>query len=264
MKEPNKDEAEKADESEIVVESPSTEESEVEEEVVDQEIEETSEESTDEELPTDTEREEVDETLTEEESTEGTPKVEGRKTAESRIRRLVTEKKEAEAKAESLADQVRKMTTVRPPEYVPSPETANDTELTVEEVLRRADTLTQIRLAQQDNLHRVNNEALEAIKAYPELDPESESFDPDLSESISQATLASISANPTAPVRKFVDSMMKPYKKAVEKQATGQAEALTKQASQTAMRPTQVQEQEKPFSELSIEEMEKKLGVVNR
>lgn len=260
MKEPNKDEAKKADESQIEVESPSTEES---EEVVNEGAVETPEETTPDELPAQTDGEEVEETLTEEESTEGTPKVEGRKTAESRIKRLVVEKKEAEAKAESLADQVRKMTAVRPPQYEPT-NTANETELTVEEVLRRADTLTQIRLAQQDNLHRVNNEALEAIKAYPELDPDSESFDPELSESISQATMASIQANPTAPVRKFVDSMMRPYKKAVEKQATGQAEALNKQASQTAMRPTQVQEQEKPFSELSIDEMEKKLGVVNR
>jgi len=259
-KEPNKDEAEKADESQIEVESPTTEES---EEVVNEDVVETPEETTTDELPADTDGEEVEETLTEEETTEGTPKVEGRKTAESRIKRLVTEKKEAEAKAESLADQVRKMTAPKLPQYEPT-NTANETELTVEEVLRRADTLTQIRLAQQDNLHRVNNEALEAIKAYPELDPDSESFDPELSESISQATMASIQANPTAPVRKFVDSLMRPYKRAVEKQATGQAEALTKQASQTAMRPTQVQEQEKPFSELSIEEMEKKLGVVHR
>lgn len=259
-KKPNTDEALKADESQIDAESPVAEES---EEVVEQQVEEPIEETTTEELPVESEGEEVEETLTEEESTEGTPKEEGRKTAQSRIRDLVAEKKEAEAKAESLADQVKRMTAPQPQSWTP-PVDENRTELTVEEVLQRADALTQLRLAQQDNLHRVNNEALEAIKAYPELDPESESFDPELSESISQATMASIRSNPTAPVRKFVDSLMRPYKRAVEKQASGQAETLTKQASQTAMRPTQVQEQEKPFSELSIEEMEQKLGEVHR
>lgn len=130
--------------------------------------------------------------------------------------------------------------------------------------MRRNDALIQIRLAQQENIHRVQNEASEAIKSHPELDPDSDVFDSDLSEAISKATLSHIQANPTAPVKEFVNSLMKPYKRAVEKEAKGQADALTKQASQQAMRPTQVHEQEKPFSELSLEEMRAKLGVVYR
>ena len=249
--EPNIDEALKADESQIDVESPATEESKV---------------ST-EELQPETKSEEVVAESTEEATPEVSPEVEGRKTAGSRIRELVDEKKTAEAKAEvaeakaeSLAEQVKRMTAQQPVPYQPTPDSGD--ELTLEEVLRRSDALTQIRLAQQENIHRVQNEAIEAIKAYPELDPDSEVFDKDLSESVSQATLASIQSNPTAPVRKFVDSLMKPYKKAVDKQAQGQADTITKQVSQQAMRPTQVQEQEKPFSELSIEEMKKKLGEV--
>jgi hypothetical protein len=233
--EPNKDEALKADESQIEVESPTTEE-----------------------LPPETESEEVVTESTEEVTPEVSPEVEGRKTASSRIRELVAEKKEAEAKAESLAEQVRNFTAPQPQYYPPSDPAA--TEVTVDEVLRRSDALTQIRLAQQENLHRVNNEAIDAIKAYPELDPDSESFDKDLSESISQATLAKIQVEPTASVRKFVDSMMKPYRRSLDKQASGQAETITRQVSQQAMRPTQVSEQEKPFAELSIEEMEDKLG----
>jgi hypothetical protein len=238
--EPNKDEALKADESQIEVETPATEE-----------------------LPIDIEGDkEVVTELTEEVAPEVTPKVEGRKTANSRIRELVAEKKEAEEKAESLAEQVRSFTAPQPLPYQPTPD--SDEQVTVEDVLRRSDALTQIRLAQQENLHRVNNEANEAIKAYPELDPDSESFDKDLSESISQATLAKIQVEPTASVKKFVDSLMKPYKRSLDKQASGQAETITKQVSQQAMRPTQVQGQEKPFSELSIDEMEKKLGKVYR
>jgi hypothetical protein len=238
--EPNTDEALKADESQIEVESPVTEE-----------------------ITPEVEGEKVETESTEEVAPEVSPKTEGRKTASSRIRDLVDEKKEAEAKAESLAEQVRNLTAPQPQSYQPTPDTG-DGEVTVEEVLRRSDALTQIRLAQQENLHRVNNEANEAIKAYPQLDPDSESFDKDLSEAVSQATLASIQANPTSSVKKIVDSLMKPYMRSVEKQAQGQVDTITKQVSQQAMRPTQVQEQEKPFSELSIEEMEKKLGRVWR
>jgi hypothetical protein len=240
MNDEQTDEALKADESQIEVESPATKT-----------------------LPTESVEEKVEEVSTEVETTEGTPKDEGRKTAESRIRELVAEKKEAERKAESLADQVRKFTAPQPPTYTP-PAAETETELTVDEVLKRADALTQIRLAQQDNIHRVQQEAVEAAKAHPELDTESASFDSELSEAVSKATLAYIQSNPTGSVKDFVNGLMKPYKRAVEKEASGQAEIRTKQISQQAVRPTQVQEQEKPFSELSLEEMEKRLGKVWR
>lgn len=237
--ETNKDEALKADESQIEVESPATEN-----------------------LPTQEEGEKVETESTEEVNTEVSPKPEGRKTADSRIRELVAEKKNAESKAESLAEQVKRLTSFRPQtDYIPEANTSNESEITVEEVLRKADALTQLRLAQQDNIHRVQQEASEAMKAYPELDPDSDNYDAELSDSITQATLAKIQADPTYSVKKFVDAMIKPYKTAVERQATGQRETITKQVSEQAMRPTQVQGQEKPFSELSIEEMEKRLGV---
>lgn len=245
-----KDEALKADESQIEVESPTTEELPVESEV--------------ESVATESTEDVVAEAPTEERTE--------RKTANSRIRELVAEKNEAEkaaeearAQAASLADQVRRYTAPQAPTYTPpSYEQSEGGEVTVDEVLRKADALTQIRLAQQENLHRVNNEANEAIREYPELDPKSDSFDPELSESISRATLAQITANPTSSVKEFVSSLMKPYRRSLDKQAAGQKETITKQVSEQAMRPTQVQEQEKPFSELSIEEMEKKLPKVYR
>lgn len=256
MNEETKDEeALKADESQIEEESPTSEES--NEEVV---------QTPAEELPTESEGEEAEAEPTGEVEAEGTPRDENRKTAKSRIRELVTEKKEAEAKAESLADQVKKLTAFKTTqEYSPQPQQQPEqSEITYEELMRRQDALVQIRLAQQENVHRVQQEALEAIKAYPELDPDSDNFDSELSEAISQATLAKIQADPTSPVRKFVDGLMRPYKRSLEKQEAGQKETIAKQVSQQAMRPTQVQEQEKPFSELSIEEMEKKLGVMYR
>jgi len=244
-----KDEALKADESQIEVESPTTEVLPVE-----SEVETVEPQSTDEvvaEAPT-------------EEKTE-------RKTANSRIRELVAEKKEAVSEAEkeklradSLEEMISGIKTPQVPQYQPTQDPANSEEVTVDEVLRKADAITQIRLAQRDNAYRLVDEIQQSVKNYPELDKDSDSFDPDLSDSISKATKKLIDANPTISVKEFVDNMMKPYKRSLDKQAAGQKETITKQVSEQAMRPTQVQEQEKPFSELSIAEMEKKLGVVHR
>lgn len=244
------DEAQKADESQIDVESPATEE-----------------------LPVEPIGEEVEAPLTEGVETEGTPKEENRKTAESRIKDLVAEKKQKERQAEaekeradSLADQVAKLTSsqkaqIMPPVQEPA---SPEGELTYEELMRRQDALVQMRLAQQENYNRIDKESVESLKNHPELDPDSEAFDPDLSKSISEATLAFVQANPTGSVKGFVNGLMKPYRAAVEKQVSGQKETIAKQVSEQAMRPTQVPDQEKPFEELSIEEMEQQLGTAYR
>lgn len=249
------DEALKADDSQIEVESPATEEEPTD--VQGEEVE-VSEES--DELP------EGQPESTDEESSDDAPESEGRKTANSRIRQLVSEKKEAEQRAESMADRMEQMTRqFKPQAPQRMPDLApGQTEMTYEEIMQRADTLAQMRIAQSENLARINNESKEAIKAHPQLDPSSDSFDPDLSESISQATLAYAQSNPTGSVTKFVDGLMKPFERAVEKQSVSQKETIAKQVSKQTTRPTQVQQQEKSFADLSLEEMEAKLGVAHR
>lgn len=246
MNEEKIDEALKADESQTVVESPATEELPVE-----SEVETVEPQSTD---------EVVAEALTEEKTE--------RKTANSRIRELVTEKKAAQSEAEkeklradSLEEMISGIKAPQVPQYQPIQESANSEEVTVDDVLRKADAITQIRLAQRDNAYRLVDEIQQSVKDNPELDKDSDSFDPELSDAISKATKKLIDANPTVSVKEFVENMMKPYRRSLEKQVAGQQETITKQVSEQAMRPTQVQEQEKPFSELSIAEMEKKLGI---
>ena len=263
MRENDIDEAQKADVSQNEEESPASEGMEIMEGPINEELREQA-------RPDESEGEEVETESTEEVEAEGTPEEEpetkeGRKTAESRIKQLVEEKKTAEKRADSLADQMKKLTSQRPePTYIPPATQPEDTELTYEELMRRQDALIQIRLAQQENIHRVQQESTEAINAYPELNPDSDKFNPTLSERVSNAVLKVVKADPTTSVKEFVADMMTPFREAVEKQASDQRETITKQVSQRAMRPTQVQEQEKPFSELSIEEMEKKLGIVYR
>lgn len=102
-----KDEALKADESQIEVESPTTESEKLE--IIEGPIDESL-------RPAEVEDEAEATESTEEEAPEASTENESRKTANSRIRELVAEKKEAEkqaseerAKAESLAEQMKKV-----------------------------------------------------------------------------------------------------------------------------------------------------------
>lgn len=191
-----------------------------------------------------------------------------KKGAQARIRELVKERNEARTEAKSLADKMSELTGsvegAQAPQYTPQVEPG--AEITPEQyqadVARQADAIVQLRLKQQQMLDRVNRESTEAIKSYPQLDPKSDVFDEELSESVSKATLAHVRVNPGESVTKFVDSLMKPYLKSVAREIGKVQGDIAKQASQTALRPTQAPTEEKKFEELSLAEMERRLGVV--
>ena len=206
---------------------------------------------------------------TEETKTVDTTEVEegdSKKSANARIRELNAKAKAAEEKAQSLAEKVAELTgSVEPQPYVP--QVTQGMEVSEEQyqndVARSADSIVQLRMKQKEVLDRVNDESKDAIKTYPQLDPSSEQFDKELSESISTATLAMISRTPTASVSKFVSSLMKPYLRSVAK-GVGEAQGeMTKQVTQAALRPTAVKVKEKTTDEMSIKELEQKLGVVS-
>ena len=130
-------------------------------------------------------------------------------------------------------------------------------------ILAKADQLAQIRLAQEKALERINQESQEVVKKYPQLDPDNkDAFDKELSESIAEATFAYVRNNPTGSVKKFVEKLMKPYQRSVTKKVGEQQEALAKQAAESAVKPTPSPKGEKAFSELSLKEMEERLGKV--
>jgi len=200
-----------------------------------------------------------------------------KKSAQHRIGELTAKAKQAEAgkveaetKAQSLADKLAELTgsvepqAVQPP-FIPQaePGTEISPEQYRQDVMRTADALVQLRVKQSEAVNKINNEATEVIRLYPKLDPDSNDFDQELSETVSEATEAYVKANPyQASVKKFVAKLMKPYERAVAKEVGEQSEKLAKQVSQSALRPTQVATSEKKFEELSIKEMEEKLGVV--
>lgn len=205
----------------------------------------------------------------------------------SRVRELNQRAKQAEEKAQSLEQKLAELTgsVDSTPGYAPQrynqtqynpqePIVSDGEELSVADLNRRIaerdqrliqqiDARSELRARQAEAITRINNEASAVIQEYPELNPDSENFNKDLSDSITEATEAYVRANPySASVNKFVAKLMKPYKGAVETEVGKASEQIAKQVSQSALRPTSVSKQEKTAADMSPAELERKLGVV--
>ena len=215
----------------------------------------------------------------EEKETGEKSKKESNKGYEKRVRQLVDKAKRAEERAKSLEEKLSELTApvepkftetkqteepiVKPGEEIDASELDRRIKAREERLLQQADARAELRAKQSQTAIRLQNEANEVAKTYPELDPDSNSFNPDLSESITEAVEAHVRANPySASVKNFVAKLMKPYKGAVEKEVGEVTEKIAKQVSETALRPTSVKGGDKKFEELTEEEMEKKLGMV--
>jgi len=191
------------------------------------------------------------------------------KPVEKRIHQLVDERDREKARAESLAQQVENLTSQfnEPQGHNPvQTQVEPGAEITPEQyrqdVAAQAQAITQMELQKERIINNVNKEATESMKAHPELDPSSQDFDKELSDTITDSVKAQIQVNPQASVRKLVDRLMKPYTRAVERKVAESTETITKQASESALRPSQIKVAETPFNNLSEKEMEAKLGSV--
>jgi len=225
---------------------------------------------------------------TEEEPTE--TEGETRKGYSKRVRELNAEKLAAEEKAQvaeekvqSMAERLAEVTGSKEPQagLQPTFEPQEDKPLVAPgeeidplefdrrlkdreaKILRKADARAELRQKQSEALIRINSEADTVIREYPELDPDSDSFNYDLSSSITDATEAHVLANPyTASPKKFVAKMMKPYKRAVTKEVGKATGKIAKQASESALKPTAIRKGEKTAEDMTQKELEKKLGII--
>lgn len=199
-----------------------------------------------------------------------TETAESNKGANQRIRELNQQKKAAEARAQSLAEKLAELTE---PIGLPNqqiqytPQIEPGTEITPEQyqgdVAKNATALVDLKIAQNNATNRIRNESLDVVRKYPQLDPESDSFDRELSDAVTEATEAHVRNAPyTASVNKFVDRLMKPYLGAAAKEVGKVTENIAKQVSETALRPTSVRQPEKSATEKSMAELERDLGVV--
>lgn len=187
-----------------------------------------------------------------------------KKGANARIRELNAKAKSAQEENKSLKQKLAELTNPigsrgYTPSYTPQ---ADQTEATVDQVLAMADARAELKIRQSEAVNRINNEASEAMKAHPELDPDSDSFDKDLSDSITEATIAYVKSNPySASPKSFVEKLMRPYKRSVVKEVGQERENIARQVSQSAVRPTSVSTSGKrDFKDMSTEELEATLG----
>jgi hypothetical protein len=197
----------------------------------------------------------------------------------------------AERRIRGLTAKVRELTAQPPAPQgdtnAPQPPTApvvapaqlklpEDGEITPEQyqrdVVTAADLLVQQRMQEMTRNLEARSQArerarevdtdMQAINSqYEVLNEDSPSFDPTLSERISAAyELASDSGKRYIPLKRFVDQQMELVNIAAQR-AGAKAQASGAQAAATgALTPTTQKAVEKPFHELSTDEMEKKLG----
>jgi hypothetical protein len=194
-----------------------------------------------------------------------------KKGAQARIRELNSKYKEEKTRAERLDEQIAKLTGQnQSPQFqedlLQQREQYESGEITAEEleqrILAKAQRLTEFAMERDKHVRRVNEEAVQVMQLHPELDPDSEAFDQDLSDSITQAGLAYVQQNPTASLKDYVNKLMKPYKRSVTNRVGEIADTVTRQAAEKALRPASTPKGDKRIEDMSEKELEDKLGIV--
>lgn len=193
-----------------------------------------------------------------------------KKGAEARIRELNAEKKAEREKRIGLEQKLAELTgSVEPsaPRAPYTPQVEAGTEVSPEQyrhdVQQSAMSAAQLLIAQNNAVHRIDSEAKQITRDYPQLDPSSDQYDKELSDSVTEATVAYVQGQPyTASPRKFVDRLMKPYQRSVTREVGEETVNIAKQVAGSATRPTSVTTSGgKSDDELSIKELEKKYGI---
>ena len=208
---------------------------------------------------------------------------ESKKGADARIRELNQKAKTAEEKAQSLEQKLAELTSPvgyqgQPnavPQYNPQePIVAPGEEIDVNELNRRiadresrilqtADSRAELRQRQSEAINRINSEAAKVVDKFPQLNPDSDTFDRELSETVTEAVEAYVKSNPySASVEKFTSRLMSSLAGAAQREAGQATENIAKQVSGAALRPTSVTQPEKKANEKSIAELEADLGIV--
>lgn len=219
--------------------------------------------------PTGEVKEPTTEVATEDKGTE-TETAESNKGATQRIKELNQRAKVAEEKAKSLEQRLAEITQPigLPGETQFVPQVQPGQEITPEQytndVAKTAKAQVDIAIAQNNAVTRINNESREVLAKYPQLNPDSDQFDKELSDTVTEATERYVRSEPySASVSKYVDKLMKPYQRAVAAEVGQVTENIAKQVSSAALRPTNVRQPEKAASDKSIAELEQELGVVH-
>jgi hypothetical protein len=186
----------------------------------------------------------------------------------AKIRAAAAAAKLAEAEAVSLEHKMAELTRGErdqgfnplnnPPQIVKEGE-----ELTAPELNNRITSVLQMQEMQHQRERaqdRIERESSEVVSKYDKLNPESDNFDPELSKWVSDTVFEMGKNNMNISVKKIVQGLMKPYQSQASKEVKAQTENIAKQVSESAIRPSNAKPAEKKFEDLTLEEMEQKLG----
>jgi len=204
-----------------------------------------------------------------EKSTE-TPEAEGEKKvsgAEKRIHKLVDERDQYKQEVQSLSSKLAELTAqaTASPGYNPLNQPSEgasqggERELTIDDLR----TIARLEVEKERTINRINLEASEAQKLHPELDKDSDKFDPDINEAVTTAVWLEVQKDPSQSVKKLTEKYMKPYRKAAERAVGEEKKVLAQQVNDEALRPSSVKPTNKAFTEKTIAEMEAELGIVH-
>lgn len=217
--------------------------------------------SVEQETDGESEEQQVDATDTEEQS-----EAERKPTrAEKRIRDLVEENKRLKEQFnQPLADP-----SLQFPQYNPGEEIAP--ERLQQDVVQTANAIaslqTQNQLQQFEARSNLSRDVEVLPAQYPELDETSPEYNPVLEEKIEAAFKARAFKNgqldPSVRLADVAKDFIDVARSAATKSSADIKNAVAKQADESAVRPTGSNKTDRDFKDLSIEEMEARLGVVN-
>jgi len=210
------------------------------------------------------------------EAEESEPEKVSKKSAQGRIKQLNSELKQERQQRSVLEEKINSIlkeneenpfSPVNMP--LPSPnqrrlaEPNENGEITYEDYQRDVQQNAQAAVKAILGQQKLKEEALDIIRNTPELDPNSESFDPDLSEAITEAVEAKHRLSANFSLKETVNKFLKPYKRAAEKAVDSEQKNIAQQVASAGVRPgASPVVDEKRFEDLSVEEMEGKLGKV--
>jgi hypothetical protein len=204
------------------------------------------------------------------------PEQVAKKSAQGRIQQLNSKLKEEQRKRSALEERVNSI--VRENEenpFSPVNMPMNDPssgrlaqpnangEITYEDyqrdVQQNAKATVKAVLAQQ----QLKQEALEVVRLYPQLDPNSDQYDEDLSDAITEAVEAKHRFSSNLSIKSTVDKLMKPYRKAAESAVDSERRNVVRDIASGGIRPSSnpTPVSKEPANE-TLEQMEARLGKV--
>lgn len=214
--------------------------------------------------------------VAEEAKEDAEPEKVAKKSAQGRIQQLNSKLKEEQRKRSALEEKINSIVQeneenpfspvnmpLRDPSSGRLAQPNENGEITYEDyqrdVQQNAKATVKAVLAQQ----QLRQEALEVVRDYPELDPNSDVYDEDLSDAITEAVDAKHRLSSNFSVKSTVAKLMKPYRKAAESAVDSERRNVVRDIASGAIRPSSnpTPVSKEPENE-TLEEMEARLGKV--